>query len=123
MWWSNALELECAAAADDGWPNEVCGLLWLNPGQRSGANEVRLRLLPSEATPTSFQASPESVVTLTYDAMRHGAQIVATFHSHPTGALSFSTADDVLTLTADVHVLYVRNHDGRWQPIFGRSTG
>lgn len=110
-WWSEGIFSACVRAAENAFPNEVCGLFSAHQG------EVRLHVLPSITSPNFVEAKPESVVALAYQLETEGRNVVATFHSHPQGQRNFSARDAMLRLWAHSHMLAVKTPDG-WEMIY-----
>lgn len=117
IWWNLQLEHTAITVAERAYPNEVGGFFW-----SQSAGSPALHVLDARATPSSFMAYPQSVVSFLYEmlATEQGV-ILATFHSHPMGQWSFSE-DDVTLLRdwAQVHVLAVKANQA-WHVRFGQS--
>ena len=77
--------------ARDAQPNEACGLL----AGDAASGEVRAfhRARNERASPRRFSIAPEDLVRLTYAIEAAGLEMVAIFHSHPSGPAMPSPTD------------------------------
>ncbi|MDQ0188330.1 Mov34/MPN/PAD-1 family protein [Alicyclobacillus cycloheptanicus] len=110
-WWCSALAQAARDAAERAYPNECCGLVYTSP---SAGECPRLHVLRGHMTPTRCDADARDVIDFAYALAAQGGQVVATFHSHPTGQAGFSLRDEQLDAWAGVHLVLVWRADG-WQ--------
>lgn len=93
------------AHARDELPNECCGLLAgciLGPETAVGDVYRRYALLNSAASPVEYLSDPRSMFEAVRDMRRHGDDILAVYHSHPTSDPVPSRTDRERNYSTDV---------------------
>ena len=100
---TNPIREAIIAHAREEMPRECCGLLVGSPGaMTSGGAEVRLLRLPNVAPRRDrYEMAPEALVRVAHESERDGWDIVAIYHSHPTGPARPSATDIALAFWPD----------------------
>lgn len=106
---------DVCAIAHEHYPVEVGGwILRTNDG-------IRLHSFAATASATQFDVAAQTVIDMAYRCKDEGWDILATFHSHPTGHTSLSRRDEMLRMWARTHLLAVRHQTGVWKLIIATS--
>jgi proteasome lid subunit RPN8/RPN11 len=85
-------------------PNECCGLL---AGTPDGRVTHRYGLINAAASPVEYLSDARSMFEAVRDMRRHGVDVVAVYHSHPTSAPAPSRKDREQNYSADIVNLIV----------------
>ncbi len=101
LWLTDGCWQEALTAAQLAYPNETCGLFVQLHGK------VSLYLFRSTSTPWSTSADAQDVIDFVYWLEAESALVLATFHTHPSGAEVFSERDYLLCSWSHIHVLGV----------------
>lgn len=95
-------------------PNECCGLFAGKSlaGERVVRVERGYRLVNALASPVTYESEPRSMFEAVRDMRRHGIDVVAVYHSHPTSAPIPSRTDLARNYSEDVMNLIVSLQGG-----------
>jgi [CysO sulfur-carrier protein]-S-L-cysteine hydrolase len=93
---------EMVAQARAELPNECCGLLAGRSAGGIATVERRYPLVNAEASPVEYTSEPRSMFAAVRDMRRHGIDVVAVYHSHPTSEAVPSKTDRERNYSEDV---------------------
>ena len=88
-------------------PNECCGLLAGLLEQPAARVTRRYPLVNAAASPKEYTSDPRSMFEAVRDMHRHGLEILAIYHSHPTSEPVPSRTDLERNYSADVMSLII----------------
>lgn len=106
----NSIITAAQVHAQTAYPDECIGFVVASPCN------IDLLPIPAQATSTNADVDPADVVHLAYNLAAQGREVIATYHSHPSGTVRPSRKDDVLSLWSSMLVLIVRERTV-WVPI------
>src|SRR5579875_2316861 len=99
IWWSSRLHHLTVSAAEQAFPDEVCGLFFVKK------RNVHLHCFEAFTGPWFCSAKPQSVIEFVYALDDSGGRVIGTFHTHPLGDASFSKRDLLLADWANTHLV------------------
>ncbi len=107
IWFDEVLKYEGNVIAERAFPNEVCGF-FVEMNDR-----LQLYTFRGESNPYWCSADPNEVIQFAYFVKEKTGNVVASFHTHPTGGHIPSKRDDLLSMWTNMHFIWVRQ-DSSW---------
>lgn len=91
-------------AAENAYPNEGCGFFVQN------GTHVLLHTFTGSSSPWWCSAAPDDVIRFAYWIEETNRPILASFHTHPMGGLAPSVRDNMFSMWAKIHLIWIKQY-------------